>query len=39
MKIRNYLELAIEIMVGITMAAIMLACWFGLGLFVYCLFN
>lgn len=39
MKIRNILELAIEILVGLTMAAIMLTCWLGLGLFVYCLFN
>ena len=39
MKIREILGLAIEVIVGLTMAAIMLACWFGLGLFVYCLFN
>ena len=38
-KIREILEMAIVIIVGLTMAAIMLACWFGLGLFVYCLFN
>ena len=39
MKIRDILEVAIEVMVGATMAAIMLTCWLGLGLFVYCLFN
>lgn len=36
---KNFLELAIEILVGLTMAGIMLTVWFGLGLFVYCLFN